>query len=130
LPEATLPPTLCPAAPAYENGKILKADPYGDTDKIAHNKEIESSVEKNRTSTSRKKLYIILAVVIITVIAVVVGSVVGVLKRQEQSRATNASDGSNNAQDGNTTTGNLVWNQTSLAVTGWRYNDEKDFSMR
>ncbi|KAF2681745.1 hypothetical protein K458DRAFT_391695 [Lentithecium fluviatile CBS 122367] len=25
---------------------------------------------------------------------------------------------------------NLIWNQTSLAVTGWRYNHEKDFSMR
>ena len=117
----------------------MTENPDVDTNKIVCNEGSKFSVGKKRFGMSRKRLYIILAVVILVIVAAVVGSVVVVLKRKEQPRETNnagdeSSGESSNAPNGNTadanSTGNLIWNQTSLAVTGWRYNDEKNFSMR
>jgi hypothetical protein len=130
LPEVTAPSSHFPASSVNESEKMVKVNPNSDTDKIALN-----SVEKRRFDLSRKRLYWILGVVILVVIAAVVGSVVGVLVGRNKSRASEGtSAGSDNAQEGNATDSNgsedLIWNQTSLAVTGWRYNDEKDFSIR
>ena len=132
LPEATPTPSLCPMPKEHYNEKIVKGSVDNDTDKIAYDTPPNPIARKSRVSISRKRLYIIVAVVILVIIAAVVGTAVGVLKSKQRSDKSNSADNeSSNVQDGDSNgTGSLIWNQTDLAVTGWRYNDGKDFSMR
>lgn len=108
------------------NEKIIQSEQEKDTEKIAYHADDKFLVTKKKWHISRRRVHLAMAVLIL-VIAAIIGTVVGVVVQRRHSSGSGASGNGGSKQADHD---NLVWSQTSLAVTGWRHADGAAFSIR
>lgn len=105
-----------------------------DTDKIACNRGEKRVFGRRGFYISRQRFYLGLALVILVVIAAVVGTAVGVLQHKKGSDAAESPADNPDTQTtdpaNETSTADAIWDQSALGVTGWKYNDDKEYSIR
>lgn len=68
--------------------------------------------------------------VVILVIAASVGTAIGVLRHDQRSGPKTSSIANSTGAANATSSENLIWNHSSLAVTGWRYDSNSEYSIR
>lgn len=96
-----------------------------DTEKVPCDGNNGSILGKRSFHASRKQCFLGLTAAVV-IVAIVVGTAVGIHKRNERSHG--APDKQPNTDDASSES--LIWNQSALAVTGWRHDGKSVYNIR